>query len=132
MKISSKVCSQPESDLYSSLMGVNTDGPAHKALKCHLHDSPSSMDLDVTTSSSSASKDLPEAEMYLRLLLIHYLLSTPSTDSRQTALKLAKETVGKIQALNRRTMDPIGARIWWAYGRAYEVVEGVQLAALRP
>src|SRR4051812_9235509 len=108
------------------------DGPAAKGLKSYLHDVPS-MDIDVTTTSSSnVSKDLPEAEMYLRLLFIHYLLSTPSTESRQSALKLAKETVGKIQALNRRTMDPIGAKIWWAYGRAYEVVEGVQLAALRP
>lgn len=89
------------------------------------------MDVDAT-GSSSASKDLPEAEMYLRLLTIHYLLSTPSNESRKSALKLAKETVGKIQGLNRRTMDPIGAKIWWAYGRAYEVVEDVQLAALRP
>ena len=110
-----------------------TDGSAAKGLKNYLQDAPSSMDVDTTTtSSSSASKDLPEAEMYLRLLLIHYLLSTPSNDSRQTALKLAKETVTKIQSLNRRTMDPIGAKIWWAYGRAYEVVEDVQLAALRP
>jgi 26S proteasome regulatory subunit N3 len=109
-----------------------TDGPAHKALKGYLPDASPSMDVDVTASSSPTSKDLPEAEMYLRLLLIHYLLSTPNTESRQTALRLAKETVGKIQALNRRTMDPIGAKIWWAYGRAYEVVEGVQLAALRP
>jgi len=109
------------------------DGPAHRTLKGYLHDT-RAMDVDVTTTTtpSTAPKDLPEAEMYLRLLLIHYLLSTPSTESRKTALKLAKETVGKIQALNRRTMDPIGAKIWWAYGRAYEVVAGDQLAALRP
>lgn len=89
------------------------------------------MDVD-SSASATPSQDLPEAEMYLRLLLIHYLLSTPTTASRQSALVLAKETVIKIQSLNRRTMDPIGAKIWWAYGRAYEVVDGVQLSALRP
>lgn len=89
------------------------------------------MDVDSST-SPTPSQDLPEVEMYLRLLLIHHLLSTPTTASRQSALSLAKETVVKIQSLNRRTMDPIGAKIWWAYGRAYEVVDGVQLSALRP
>ncbi|PVF98725.1 putative 26S proteasome non-ATPase regulatory subunit p58 [Serendipita vermifera] len=106
------------------------DGPAAKTLKVYLQEAPSSMDLD--TSTSAATQDLPEVEMYIRLLLIHFLLSTPNTASRESALNLAKESVAKIQSLNRRTMDPIGAKVWWVYGRAYEVVEGVQLAALRP
>jgi 26S proteasome regulatory subunit N3 len=90
------------------------------------------MDVDATPATTGSSQDLPEVEMYLRLLLIHHLLSTPTSASRQAALSLAKETIPKIQALNRRTMDPIGAKIWWAYGRTYEVVDGVELAALRP
>lgn len=106
------------------------DGPAAKALKPHLNVS-SSMDVDTSTASTQTA-DLPETEMYLRLLLIHHLLSTPTEQSRKAALTLAKESAAKIQSLNRRTMDPIGAKIWWAYGRAYEVVDPEHLASLRP
>lgn len=91
------------------------------------------MDVDTAaTGTFPNAQDLPETEMYLRLLLIHHLLSTPTNESREAALALAKETVPKIQALNRRTMDPIGAKIWWVYSRACEVVKPEQLAALRP
>lgn len=87
------------------------------------------MEVDTTTQTSV---DLPETEMYLRLLLIHHLLTTPTNESREQALNLAHETVAKIQSLNRRTMDPIAAKIWWAYGRAYEVAPNVELAGIRP
>ncbi|KAG8757396.1 26S proteasome non-ATPase regulatory subunit [Serendipita sp. 396] len=111
------------------------DGPAARTLKNYLKDSgSSSMDIDATTTTTGPlpTQDIPETEMYLRLLLIHHLLSTPTNESRQTAFQLARDSVQKIQSLNRRTMDPIGAKVWSVYGRACEVIESVQLAALRP
>ena len=48
------------------------------------------------TQSPPPSDPLPESEVYLRLLILHHLLSSPET--RQKAFKLAHETVDKIQA----------------------------------
>lgn len=91
------------------------------------------MDIESTRSSakssnSTSSEPLPESEIYLRLLIIHHLLVSPATYSQ--ALALAQETTEKMQALNRRSMDPIAAKIWFAVERAYEL--GAQLADARP
>jgi 26S proteasome regulatory subunit N3 len=71
---------------------------------------------------------LPEAEIYIRLLLIHHLLASASTKTK--AKELAQQTVAKIQTLNRRSLDPIAAKVWYALERAYEINE--DLAAARP
>ncbi|KAJ7741408.1 PCI domain-containing protein [Mycena maculata] len=71
---------------------------------------------------------VPEVDMYLRLLMIHYLDTSPSTYGK--ALDLAHQTVEKMQALNRRSMDPIAAKVWYALERAYEL--GSELADARP
>lgn len=88
------------------------------------------MDVDTssTQSRSSAPDPVPEGEVYLRLLVLHHLLSTPATYGK--ALDLAHETVEKMQAWNRRSMDPIAAKIWFAVERAYEL--GGDLADARP
>lgn len=62
---------------------------------------------------------VPEVEIYLRLLIIHHLLSDSSTYAK--GLELSQETVQKMQALNRRSMDPIAAKVWYAVERAYEL-----------
>jgi 26S proteasome regulatory subunit N3 len=92
------------------------------------------MDVDVAshTKSAATTSDLPETDVYFRLLVIYVLLDSSSDTARKSALQLAKETATKIQQLNRRTMDPVGAKIWWAYGRAYELVPGLEIAELRP
>ena len=84
------------------------------------------------TKSTTSASDLPETDAYLRLLAIHLLLDSSSDAARKSALQLAKETTTKIQQLNRRTMDPVGAKVWWAYGCAYELVPGLEIAELRP
>lgn len=78
--------------------------------------------------TSSSSTSVPEGEFYLRLLIIHHLLGSDTTYSK--ALTLAQETVAKMQALNRRSMDPIAAKIWFAVERAFEL--GGELANGRP
>jgi 26S proteasome regulatory subunit N3 len=71
---------------------------------------------------------VPEVEIYLRLLLIHFLLNDKSTYSK--AMQLSQETVQKMQSLNRRSMDPIAAKVWYAVERTYELAG--ELAEARP
>ncbi|KXN84058.1 26S proteasome non-ATPase regulatory subunit 3 [Leucoagaricus sp. SymC.cos] len=87
-------------------------------------DSDSSMDVD----AKSAQEPVSEVEIYLRLLITYNLLN--SAESYDKALQLAKETGEKILQLNRRSMDPIAAKIWYAVDRAYEL--GGELADARP
>ncbi|KAH9941636.1 diphenol oxidase-A2 [Epithele typhae] len=88
-----------------------------------------SMDIDpAPTAKQSQPEPVPEVEVYFRLLIIHYLLT--SSDNYAKAAKLAHETVEKMQALNRRSMDPIAAKVWYAVERTYEL--GGELADARP
>ncbi|KAF9010163.1 PCI domain-containing protein [Cyathus striatus] len=66
-----------------------------------------------TSSGDDASMDI-DHKIYLRLLIIHQLLK--SSDNYAKALDL-------MQQLNRRSMDPIAAKIWFAVERAYELSE---------
>ena len=89
------------------------------------------MDVDPTPGSKkehSSPEPVPEVDIYFRLLILHHLLTSPETYAK--ASKLADDTVEKMQSLNRRSMDPISAKIWFAVERAYEL--GGHLADARP
>ena len=91
------------------------------------------MDVDTAPSATPASKPptsdpVPEVEVYLRLLLLHHLLKTEAGYSK--AKELANDTIAVIQRLNRRTMDPISAKVWYAVERTYELAG--ELDAARP
>jgi len=101
-----------------------SESPAKAALLLWLPGTEETMEVD----SKSAAEPVPEVDIYLRLLLIHHLLSSPSTYPQ--ALDLAHQTVEKMQALNRRSMDAIAAKVWYAVQRAYEL--GSDLASARP
>ncbi|EIW78381.1 diphenol oxidase-A2 [Coniophora puteana RWD-64-598 SS2] len=95
--------------------------------------SPSGGDMDVDKSadakgSDSKAEPVPEAEIYFRLLLIHHMHTSP--DTYRKSIELANDTVEKIQVLNRRSMDPIAAKVWFALERSYEL--GGELADARP
>jgi 26S proteasome regulatory subunit N3 len=88
------------------------------------------MDVDPapTPSKSPVPEPVPECEIYFRLLLIHHLLANAGTQAK--AMELANDSVAKVQALNRRSMDPIAAKIWYAVERTYEIVG--ELSEARP
>lgn len=110
------------------------------------------MDIDsagTRAPSKSQPEPLPESEIYLRLLIIYYLLDNASGLPRQRAgdpkvkkpadnakelyaksISLAHETVERMQSFNRRSLDPMAAKVWSATGRAYEL--GGDLSELRP
>ncbi|KAF8183139.1 PCI domain-containing protein [Pholiota molesta] len=97
------------------------DNSAKKSLLAWLPSAPAgdqSMDVD-SSAKASAAEVSPEAEMYIRLLILNHLLT--SEDTQEKALELANETVEKMQSLNRRSMDAIAAKIWYAVDRAYEL-----------
>lgn len=71
---------------------------------------------------------VPEVEIYLRLLIIYHLLSDKATYPK--AVELVQQTVQKMQVLNRRSMDPIAAKVWYAVERTYELAG--ELAEARP
>jgi 26S proteasome regulatory subunit N3 len=83
------------------------------------------MDVDA---KPTVQEPAPEIEIYLRLLITYTLLS--SSEGYGKALQLAKDTGEKILQLNRRSMDPIAAKVWYAVDRAYEL--GGELADARP
>ncbi|KAF8345308.1 PCI domain-containing protein [Amanita rubescens] len=106
------------------------DNPTKRSLLSWLPEP--TMDVDAVSSkpafTNSVQDPSPESEAYLRLLIIYRLLS--SRTSYEKALELAQMTVEKIQALNRRSMDPIAAKVWYAVERAFEL--GARLADARP
>lgn len=90
------------------------------------------MDVDVSTTAKpkdiSSTEPVPEVEIYFRLLVLHHLLNAPETYPK--AMRLAQDTVQTMQTLNRRSMDPIAAKIWSAVERTYELAG--ELADARP
>lgn len=115
---------------------MSIDPSTKQALVAWLPPSTGSDDtaMDVETSNMAPTKPsqplelVPESEVYIRLLFIHFLLTSPDTYPK--AIQLSRETVEKIQQLNRRSMDPISAKVWYAVERAFEL--GSELAEARP
>ena len=133
----SRRCTQKVSCLLSRIGGggsfIIADGPVKTSLLSWLPAPPAvdqSMDVDPTPTPSKApvTEPVPEGEIYICLLILHHLHKTPET--HQKSIELAHETVDKMQALNRRSMDPIAAKVWYAFERSYEL--GGQLADARP
>lgn len=113
------------------LVSSFVDSPVRSSLLSWLSAAPTqddSMEVDPSSSPKTPSETVPETEIYFRLLILHHLLTSPSTHSE--AIDLANETVQKIQSLNRRSLDPIAARVWFALERAYEL--GGELSDARP
>jgi 26S proteasome regulatory subunit N3 len=70
---------------------------------------------------------VPEVDIYLRLLIAHFLLTSGDVSKSR---ELILETVKKMQLLNRRSMDPIAAKVWFAVQQIYE--EEGKLEEARP
>jgi 26S proteasome regulatory subunit N3 len=112
---------------------LRADSPIKKPLLSWLPAAPvveHPMDVDPTSTTTKATtaEPVPEAEIYFRLLIIHHLNTSPTTYTQ--AKELSIETIEKMQALNRRSMDPIAAKVWYAVDRTYEL--NGELADARP
>jgi hypothetical protein len=99
-----------------------TDSSVKGSLLSWLPEAPAkeSMDVDgVPAAKPPTSDPVPEVQIYLQLLVIHHLLANSETYPK--AIALVQETIVKMQALNRRSMDPIAAKVWYAVERTYEL-----------
>lgn len=91
------------------------------------------MEVDSATAAPASStkpvtsEPNPEVDIYLRLLLILLLIDTKNIDK---AADLATKTAERIHELNRRTLDPIAAKVYFYLSRAYELAG--KLADIRP
>lgn len=100
-------------------------------------DGTSSMEVDSTpavppplapkTGAPSPADPSPEGDVYLRLLIILHLMDSDDLDKAQ---EVAQETTDKIQALNRRFLDAIAARVYFYFARIHELQD--EVAAIRP
>ncbi|THV05360.1 PCI-domain-containing protein [Dendrothele bispora CBS 962.96] len=97
--------------------------------------------MDVDSSASTPPKGpapttepIPEVDIYFRLLILYHLLKQSNNgadkDKLSKAKELAQESVQKMHTLNRRSMDPIAAKFWFAVERTYEI--SGDLAEARP
>ena len=116
---------------------ISLDSAVKRDLLAYLPAAPAgeaSMEIDGTDAPTTTkpapvtTEPLPETEVYFRLLIVYHLLASP--DTRKDVFKIAHETVDKIQAWNRRSMDALAARVWFALGRAYELAG--ELEEVRP
>ncbi|RKP13842.1 26S proteasome non-ATPase regulatory subunit 3-like protein [Piptocephalis cylindrospora] len=98
---------------------ISTLLPSSNAARKHLIgylDPPSGSS---SSSSSSTSVPLhPESEIYLTLLVLILLIDQRKYDQ---AKELSEKTIQKVHTYNRRTLDPLSARIYFYYVRAYEL-----------
>lgn len=67
--------------------------------------------------AAAGPSQLPEVELYMYLLVLVYLLDRKHFAQ---AREVADAAVGLLQQHNRRTLDAIGARIYFYYSWAYE------------
>ncbi|KXS19386.1 hypothetical protein M427DRAFT_52825 [Gonapodya prolifera JEL478] len=101
---------------------------------------PSTMEIDTINGTSpsvdgvvskegkeSPKQALPEAEVYLALLVALFLHDHKSYDK---GLNLTKDYVDRVSHFNRRTLDQISARIYFYYARFHELKD--KLADVRP
>ncbi|KAI5454096.1 26S proteasome non-ATPase regulatory subunit [Naganishia albida] len=68
----------------------------------------------------AGGEPLPEADVYVRLLIIVGLMDNKHVDQ---AYEFAKETAAYIQFLNRRSMDHIAAKIYFYFARCAELLK---------
>jgi 26S proteasome regulatory subunit N3 len=75
------------------------------------------MDVDSTPSTKISAEPIPEIDVYLRLLFILHFLDNSDLPK---ATKLTHETIEKIQSLNRRSLDPLAAKVYFYLDRVHE------------
>lgn len=88
------------------------------------------MAIDSTTSTSTPTPTptpSPEIHLYLGYLVLLYLHDTAAYTK---AAALSTSLVAKFQAANKRSLDPLGARIYFYHARFLEL--GDKWLAVRP
>ena len=83
----------------------------------------SEMDIDgqkVAASKNAAKEVLPEVDTYLGILIQALFFDTKSFDR---GAKLSTKLVERLRTLNRRTLDPLSAKVYFYYALFYEQLQ---------
>ncbi|KAG1143702.1 hypothetical protein G6F37_003298 [Rhizopus arrhizus] len=82
-----------------------------------------------TTSRTEEERSnvLPEVDIYIHLNLLIYLLDENQIEK---GIELSNKTIQRMTSMNRRTMDPLAARVYFYHARFYELSN--RLAEIRP
>lgn len=100
-----------------------------------------------TTSKTEEERSsvLPEVDIYIHLNVLIYLLDenqiekVKPTDENiknsvthhgEQGIELSNKTIQRMASMNRRTMDPLAARVYFYHARFYELSN--RLAEIRP
>ncbi|OMJ28668.1 putative 26S proteasome regulatory subunit rpn3 [Smittium culicis] len=81
--------------------------------------------MDISADDSKKSKPQPEAVVFILVLVLSHLLDSKSFDN---GIKLSESLVKYLQAFQRRTLDPIAAKVYSFYSRFYEFKGQLNLA----
>lgn len=73
-------------------------------------------------------KVLPEADIYLHLLVQIYLLDQKQYEE---GAEFSTRLVGKVHSLNRRTLDSLASKVYFYYARFYELLPVPALVDIR-
>jgi len=74
--------------------------------------------VDAKNSNSAQTKNLPEVELYIHLLVLLFLHDTKAYEKGAT---LSTAVVQQIHVWNRRTLDQLAARAFFYYARFHEL-----------
>ncbi|KNC72016.1 hypothetical protein SARC_15435, partial [Sphaeroforma arctica JP610] len=71
-----------------------------------------------TTSEKKKKNSTPEVETYLQIMITIFLIDAERVDD---AMECSSDMVDRVAKYNRRTLDPLSARAFYYYGRAFEL-----------
>ena len=75
--------------------------------------------METETSEKARNKALlPEVEIYIQLLITVFLIDSKNY---KEACECSSSLVHKLESLNRRTLNPLSAKCYFYYTRAYEL-----------
>ena len=102
--------------------------PPYKPESAAEETQPEAMDEDASA-APAADEAFPEVLAYVRLLVVVYLLSQPSSLAQATSL--CSKAVEDVVQQNRRSLDILGAKLVYFLTRCYELNKDDKLSSLR-
>src|SRR5690606_14094653 len=114
--------------LSGAIRAAYPSGAVPETLQAFFASSESGMDVDGDQPSAKSTSVLPEVEVYLQLLVQIYLIDQKKfQDAAELSSKLAKH----VHSLNRRTLDPLAAQVYYYFSQAHEQLSTTAFIGIR-
>jgi 26S proteasome regulatory subunit N3 len=119
-KMTPEIIAKVVSDYYP------TDHPSRAHLLHTIGQPVSNMEVE---GDADAHKVLPEADVYLYLLVQIYLLDQKKYEQ---GAEFSTALVEKVHSLNRRTLDSLASKVYFYYARFFELLPAPAIVNIRP